>query len=203
MKFIGGNLCLDFVNTAGGRVGTRGRGYTLLRDKLVTYGDLVAWGGLAGLVSRPAARRMARRAVNDPEDAAVALARAAALREALYRVFKSVVDGGRADAGAVDILSRELSIARDHERLKPSAGAFVWVWDDPNALDRAIWDVSRSAAELLTSGELSKLRQCGGQECGWMFLDTSRNRSRQWCDMKECGNRAKVRRFRERRQRES
>jgi predicted RNA-binding Zn ribbon-like protein len=203
MKFIGGNLCLDFVNTVGARVGTRGRGYTILRDKLVTYGDLPAWSRLAGLVSTAAARRMARRAVNDPEDAAAALARAAALREALYRVLKSVVDGGRTDAGAIDILSRELSIARGHERLKPAAGAFVWVWDDSNALDRAIWDVSRAAAELLTSGELSKLRQCGGQECGWMFLDTSRNRSRQWCDMKECGNRAKVRRFRERRQRES
>jgi predicted RNA-binding Zn ribbon-like protein len=146
---------------------------------------------------------MARRAVNDPEDAAMALARAAALREALYRVFKTVVDGERAARGAIDILSRELSIARDHERLKPSAGAFVWVWDDQNALDRVIWEVARWAAELLTSGELSKLRQCGGQECGWMFLDTSRNRSRQWCEMKECGNRAKVRRFRARLNRKS
>ncbi len=99
----------------------------------------------------------------------------------------------------MDTLSRELSIARDHERLSRSADVFAWTWDDRYALDLVLWSVSRSAAELLTSGELSTLRQCGGEECGWLFLDPSRNHSRQWCDMRDCGNRAKVRRFRARR----
>jgi predicted RNA-binding Zn ribbon-like protein len=113
-----------------------------------------------------------------------------------------VIDSRRAARADIEVLERELSNARDHERLSPSARAFVWTWDDPNALDRVLWEVSRSAAELLTSDELSKLRLCGGDDCGWMFLDTSRNRSRQWCDMRDCGNRAKVRRFRERQQRQ-
>jgi predicted RNA-binding Zn ribbon-like protein len=197
MKFIAGSLCLNFVNTVGGRVGSRA--YKILKDKLVTYENLVAWTRLAGIVSPHAARLLARRAASDPKHAAAILARAASLREALYRTFKSIVDGRRVAGCDMYTLSRELSIARDHERLSRAAGAFVWTWDDRHALDLVLWSVSRSAAELLTSDELSKLRQCDGEECGWLFLDTSRNHSRQWCDMRDCGNRAKVRRFRARR----
>ncbi len=196
MKFIGGSLCLDFVNTVGGRVGSRA--CKVLRDKLATYEDLLAWSRLAGLVSPAAAALLARRAAGHPREARAALARATSLREAHYRIFKSIVDGRRAASADMILLGRELSIARGHERLSRSGDSFAWTWDDRDALDQAIWAVSRSAAELLTSGELSKLRQCGGPECGWMFLDTSRNHSRQWCDMRDCGNRAKVRRFRAR-----
>jgi predicted RNA-binding Zn ribbon-like protein len=197
MKFIAGSLCLDFVNTVGGRASRRP--YTVLRDKLGTYEDLLMWSRLAGLVSPAGVRSLERRAAGKPKEAFVVLKRAAALREALYRVFRSVVDGRRPIRNDIEILERELSIARDHERLSPAAGAFVWTWDNRDALDQVLWAVSRSAAELLTSKELARLRQCGGDECGWMFLDTSRNRSRQWCDMRDCGNRAKVRKFREKR----
>jgi predicted RNA-binding Zn ribbon-like protein len=199
MKFIGGSLCLDFVNTVGGRADQRA--YTVLRDKLPTFDDLLTWSRLAGLVSQAEVLRLVRRAAGNPKEAAVVLKRAATLREGLYRIFRSVVDGRRTVRNDIAILERELSNARDHERLSPAAGAFEWTWDDRDALDRMLWAVSRSAAELLTSEDLSTLRHCGGEECGWMFLDTSRNRSRQWCDMRDCGNRAKVRRFRERRQR--
>jgi predicted RNA-binding Zn ribbon-like protein len=41
------------------------------------------------------------------------------------------------------------------------------------------------------------VRLCADASCAWLFLDTTRNRTRRWCDMKECGNRNKVRRFRE------
>jgi predicted RNA-binding Zn ribbon-like protein len=62
-----------------------------------------------------------------------------------------------------------------------------------------LWPVARSAAELLTSGDLARVGQCPGEECGWLFLDTSRAGRRQWCDMADCGNLAKVRRFRDQR----
>ena len=70
--------------------------------------------------------------------------------------------------------------------------------DSEAALDRMLWSIAHSGAELLTTGDLSRLRECGGEECGWLFEDTSRNRSRQWCDMQDCGNLAKVRRYRTR-----
>ena len=78
-------------------------------------------------------------------------------------------------------------------------GGYTWVWDEGGrALDSMLWPVARSAADLLTSGELQAVRQCAGRACGWLFLDTSRNRTRRWCDMSVCGNRAKARRHHER-----
>lgn len=206
MKFIAGELCLDFINTVGARVSKPGhhrvRDYagTVLRDKLVSYQDLLTWSKLAGLVSNSEARSVAGDAAGFPDDAAAVLVRATTLREVLYRILKSVVEGWRPNPRDLDVLRAELSISRSHEYLAPAAEGFSWVWDDDShtALDHPLWVVSRSAAHLLTSPSLALLRQCGGTECGWMFLDTSRNRGRQWCDMRICGNRAKAMRFRRR-----
>jgi predicted RNA-binding Zn ribbon-like protein len=195
-KLVGGRLCLDFINTVGGRAGA-----TVLRDKLADYSDLLEWTRLAGIANQPESRNLARRAAAHRHEAEATLARAVQLREALYRVFKSAAEGRRPRVADLDTLSQELRVARARERLTHTGGAFAWTWQDgETALDRILWPVSLSAADLLTSGDLSRLRQCGGHECGWMFLDTSRNRSRHWCDMKDCGNRAKVSRFRQRHQ---
>ena len=203
-KLIGGRLCLDFVNTVGGWVsGGTGRGHNyadmVLREKLPRYGDLMSWAECGGALTEREARQLGRRAANEPRAAAFALARAAGLRGALYRIFKSVVENWTPRPADVAILQRHLSVSRTHQRLSRLSGAFVWTWEDSDpTLERVLWPVADSAAELLTSRDLALIRQCGGDECGWMFLDTSRNHSRQWCNMKECGNRAKVRRFRQR-----
>jgi len=56
---------------------------------------------------------------------------------------------------------------------------------------------------LLTSSQrLNQVRQCRGDNCGWLFVDGSKNHSRRWCDMRDCGNRAKVRRHRLKQRRE-
>jgi predicted RNA-binding Zn ribbon-like protein len=205
MKFIGGRVCLDFVNTVGARVSgqrdKRFRDYadSVLREKLNNYQDLLTWGQLAGLATKDEVRRLGHMAERHPQDAARTLARAKRLREALYRIFKSLLEGWPLDDADVDLLRQELSIAKTHERLRRSGTRFAWAWEQSeDALDGALWRVSQSAADLLTSSDPGQLRQCSGDECGWMFLDTSRNRGRRWCDMKDCGNRAKVRQFRQR-----
>jgi len=193
VKFIAGRLCLDFVNTVGGRT------ETVLRDKLNEYSDLLRFAQLSGTLSPAGARRLARVAAEGADRAAAALTRAIAFREALYRIFKASLDGRRPSGPDLETLGMEVSTSRSHERLALAGGMYSWAWDDDAVPDRVLWPVARSAAELLTSEDMEKLRQCGGVECGWLFLDTSRNRSRRWCDMRDCGNRAKVRRFREKR----
>jgi predicted RNA-binding Zn ribbon-like protein len=196
MKFVAGSLCLDFVNTVGGRTGGRD---IVLRDKLKEYRDLLTWSQLAGLSTARDRRYLESAAERYPARAAATLARAIRLREALFRISKSLLGRSLPDERDVDVLRNELSIAKARERLVRNGRQFVWAWDPSgDALDAPLWRVARSAADLFTSPELKKLRQCGGDECGWMFLDTSRNHSRRWCDMKDCGNRAKVRRFRRR-----
>jgi predicted RNA-binding Zn ribbon-like protein len=109
-----------------------------------------------------------------------------------------LVDGGRPSGTDAEVLRQELSIARAHQRFAEHGGRFVWTFPErTEALDRFLWPVPLSAAELLTSSDLDRLGQCGGVDCGWIFLDTSRNRRRQWCTMQDCGNRAKVQKFRQ------
>jgi predicted RNA-binding Zn ribbon-like protein len=180
-------------------VGGRDAHDVVLRDKLTDYADLVAWSRLAGIFTAREARNLEFFAERYPAPAAATLARAIRLREALFRICKSLL-GRSAPAGSdVDVLRNDISFAKVHQRLVRAGAGFVWAWDrSENALDSPLWRVSQSAADLLTSADLQKLRQCAGNECGWLFVDTSRNRSRRWCDMKDCGNRAKVRRFRRR-----
>jgi predicted RNA-binding Zn ribbon-like protein len=58
--------------------------------------------------------------------------------------------------------------------------------------------VVESAADSLIGGELTRVRRCSDPRCPRLFLDTTRNARRRWCDMATCGNRAKAARFRER-----
>lgn len=194
VKFIAGCLCLDFVNTVGGRKVTG----AAIRDKIASYEDLLAWSVLAGSVDRRHAGALARLTASGIENAANILARAIRLREALYRLFKSAMQGRRPGGTDFDVLRHELSIARAHQRLAAQSGKFIWMLPPHSAApDRILWPIALAAAALLTSNDLARLGQCGGENCGWLFLDTSRNHRRQWCDMRDCGNRVKVQRFRQ------
>lgn len=189
-RMLGGNLALDFVNTVGGRTPANSNRYEIDRERLTSIDDLYEWALVAGIINASERRRLANEARAHPRAAANVFARAVRLREVLYRLFVGT--------HKLDALNDELKIARSHERLGFAGGRVQPIWDDDTALDRPLWDVARAAAVLLTSDQLERVRQCPGESCGWLFVDTSRNRSRQWCDMNDCGNLAKVRRFRER-----
>jgi predicted RNA-binding Zn ribbon-like protein len=202
LRLIGGCLCLDFANTVGGRrparIGKRrGCNSEVLHEKLTDNDSLMAWAVHAGVLSGSQIRRVAMKSRARRDENRLVL-RALALREGIYRVFKSIVDRTTPPAADLELLNREIGEARRHERLHFTGGRFEWesVGGDPGEI--VLWQVARSAGELLTSGNLSRIRECGGEDCGWLFLDTSKNQSRQWCYMQGCGNLAKVRRFRQR-----
>jgi predicted RNA-binding Zn ribbon-like protein len=198
MKLVGGDPVLDFVNTVGGRARASAR---VRDDKLGSYTDLLAFARHAGLLEARVARELGRLAERRPRAAAQAHARALAWREALYRTLAALMLGrppAPADLAAVEA---EIALARGHEGLSHRNGALAWEWRAPEAaLDSPLWPLCRAAAALITSPLCERMRQCGGEDCGWLFLDQSRNHSRQWCTMEDCGNLAKVRRFRARRQ---
>jgi predicted RNA-binding Zn ribbon-like protein len=205
-KLIGGRLCLDFANTVGGRSSagpSTKKGvdaYVVREERLADYYDLLAWSLRVGLLTDAAAKRLARGARLRESEAAAVWKRAIALREAVYRISMAIISQTQPRGNDLELLNRELATARDHLRLaRGEEGNFVWKWNETkDALDPVLWRVAHSAAEMLTTSDLTRLRQCGGDNCGWLFEDTSRNRSRQWCDMQDCGNLAKVRRFRSR-----
>jgi predicted RNA-binding Zn ribbon-like protein len=187
LNLIGGRLSLEFVNT----VDTHD---TRIDEKLNSYADLVWWALRVEMLDEAAAAPLFARADAEPATAAVVLARAIELREAVYRVFSAARSGEAADDADVAVLNGELSRALGWLRVRAEGGEFGWGWEDAAELDRVLWPVVRDAAELLVSDELRRVGKCCGDNCDWLYLDTSRNRSRRWCDMQSCGNRAKARR---------
>jgi predicted RNA-binding Zn ribbon-like protein len=204
MKLVGGRLFLDFTNTVGGRKSNSASkgsadAVLVLRDKLKDYSDLVVWGQHTGIISETEAQRLIAESKRRGTEAAAVLERAIALREALYHICEAILNGRHPEVAQLAVLNSELLEARSHQRLMHAAEGFKLEWVDSKAdLDRLLWPIVRSAAEFLTRGDLSRLRLCVGEDCSWFFEDTSRNKSRQWCDMQACGNLAKVRRFRTR-----
>ena len=118
-----------------------------------------------------------------------------ALRELLYRVLLAHGSGALPAPADLEELNRALAEALARRRLTARGAALAWTWDAREmSLDRPLWPILESAAELLTSERGTRVRQCASDTCGWMFLDRSPAGRRRWCDMKSCGNRAKARR---------
>jgi predicted RNA-binding Zn ribbon-like protein len=187
----GGRLCLDFTNT----VGDRGAEPV---EHLGLYGDFVAWAEQAGATTARAARGLRRAAAARPALARQVLADAIRLREAIYRVFAAVASGRAPRPPDLAIVNAAVPAAFEHSRLVPSPGGFTLAADvSADDLAAPLTPVVRSAVDLLTSPEVERVRTCAAATCAWLFLDTTKNRARRWCDMKVCGNREKVRRFRE------
>jgi predicted RNA-binding Zn ribbon-like protein len=192
-KLRGGDVSLDFVNTLGWRL----TGYP--REYLRSYEDLLDWGRQAGLLALEETEDLSWEATLDPEGARETLSRALALREAIHRLISAHIAGESQDENDLSALNRELSIALSHLRVMPADGAYSWGWDrsgdeGKTPLDSPLWRVAQSAAQLLTSEKLGRVKLCAGEGCGWIFLDESRNSSRRWCDSRDCGNRERVRR---------
>ena len=184
----GGALCLDFANTWS----DRGRPET---DHLLAYADLLAFALQTELLSAGEADRLSGRAHREPQAAAAALALSRDLRETLYRSFSALAADRAPEAADLERLNAALPEALSRLRLERRGEELVWAWaapDDP--LETPLWPVLRSAAELLTAEERRRIRECAGSACTWLFLDRSRNRSRRWCSMETCGNRAKAHR---------
>jgi predicted RNA-binding Zn ribbon-like protein len=199
VNLIGERLCLDFVNSVGARRFSPSRKMSLREEKLNDYLDLLAWGRHAGALTNADAEARAQEGNSHPREAVAVFHRAIRLREAIYHVCTAKLSHEQPNEADLLVLNEELRLARCAEQLVFEKAKFDWQWSSrDSSLDRVLWPVAQSAADLLTQDDLSRLRQCAGDDCGWIFLDTSRNRGRHWCDMRDCGNVAKVRRFRRR-----
>jgi predicted RNA-binding Zn ribbon-like protein len=186
---VGGRLALDFVNTVDPRHGP-GR-----REFLTSYGDLLAWAEPLGADLPHELSALRRAAAEDPGRAQLAFDRAMHLREALYRVFAAALARRAVADDDLAVVNALLGDATDHHVLVPAVGGGIRDgWADAAALDSMLWPVVIDAWDLLTTADIDRVRECPGDgTCGWLFLDTSRSGTRRWCDMRTCGNRAKVR----------
>jgi predicted RNA-binding Zn ribbon-like protein len=126
--------------------------------------------------------------------------RAVGFREALYPLLRAVAERRTPDPGHLATLQTELAATRVRLELAVTPAGTV---DEtlPVEPELPLWRVALSARELLLTLPCRRLRICAGNECGWLFLDSSKAGRRRWCSMADCGNRAKARRHYARRHR--
>ncbi len=193
-EFVGNSLCLDFANTV------HDRNCSTQRDEFTGYGDLIAWSQLAGITTVGEAEQLLAQARQHPKEAARVFMEAVELREVIYRIFAAIAQESAPDPSDLSRLNGLFADAMSRACITFRDNTFTWDWaQKETTLESILWTVVRSAAELLTSEELHMTRQCAADDCTWLFLDTSKNHSRRWCDMKSCGNRTKVGRHYEKR----
>jgi len=200
-----GNVCLDFINTLDDR--PSGEPKELLKN----YYDLARFGEDTGILTPEQLDFFYERVLLMPDEAAEAMRRAINLREALYAIVSALMKKQPAPQLAMDRLNANLHDAALHSRLvqpklvQPKSaqskvpqveGRLEWRFDDlTSSFSAMLWPIARAAADLLASSDMALVRACSSPTCQWLFLDTSKNHNRRWCSMKQCGNRAKVRRF--------
>lgn len=200
--------CLEFLKTRGWESRDRED------DVLDSPTRFVAWARKEGLVAAAEARRLRTIARDEPKAIRGVLDHARELRTLLHGIFHRVAEDELPGAEDLRALEETLSATGERLALLPGAeGTIAWRWNgreedplteierdelDAAATRRIVGGIARSAADLLASGELERVKICDAHDCGWFFVDVSRNKSRRWCDMAGCGNRAKAQRYRER-----
>jgi predicted RNA-binding Zn ribbon-like protein len=190
-EWVGGTPVLDFTNT----VTWAPAG--LENERLSEYADLVGWAREAGLVTRKEAGRLEGLAAESPGAGRDAIKRARRLREVLHEVLLAEASGRAPSEQAARRFDAALAQASARLTLRPGESGWSWAWRPRKGDDLAelLHPIAWAAAQLLTSDDRRFLKHCAADDCGWLFLDRSRNRARRWCDMKVCGNNAKARRF--------
>jgi len=191
LELIGGRLCLDFANTVSTRIDS------LRRDYLTCYGDLLEWSRHAGILKNGEVKRFRMEAHRHPVNANRVLHAAILIRETIYRIFSAIAHQKKPSASDMALLNSALSKALHRTQILPKGQGFEWGWKDADhTLNDMLWPIVRSAADLLTSPQIIRIRQCSRREgCDWLFMDMSKNQSRRWCSMTLCGSLDKARRY--------
>jgi predicted RNA-binding Zn ribbon-like protein len=191
-ELIADNVALDFVNTVDHR-------NTDPKELIESYNDLIRFAEDSGVLQHGLVDRLIERSYVAADRAQDVLMRAREMREAMHEVFRAILQKKPVPPAALARVNADAQSAAAHMSLVQGVGhgktGFEWRYEDFGSFDVVMWPIARAAVDLLASDRLPYVRSCSAKTCDWLFLDTSKNHHRRWCDMKVCGNRAKVRRF--------
>lgn len=188
-QFIAGALCLDFANTIHNfRAEDK-------EEELRAISDLLQWAKEAGLLSGADHDRLAAHYNHNPREAAATLGKGTAIRDLLLSIFAGIANGRSISSLRQSELNSVLAQAPGLLRVMKKSDRIETKWmSAAEGVSQVFFAVLTSAAKLLASDRLGRIRECSSADCTWLFVDESRNRSRRWCEMRTCGNRIKARR---------
>jgi predicted RNA-binding Zn ribbon-like protein len=190
LTLVGGELALDFANTSSGR------GSDELQEHLQAAGDVIDWAAHARVLPPADADWLKKAAADDPALGKKLLSSALALREDVYEVGAGLAAGEGPPSGPIDRIRAVHAHCLERARLQPFDRHFAWNWlTAASPTEAVLGPISLSALTTLMQADLTRIKQCQGDKCGWLFLDTTKNKSRRWCEMEVCGNRAKQKRL--------
>ena len=189
LPIVGGHLALDFANTIDDPEGPA------RFDHIATFPGLLSWSVRTGALSPERARRLQQAAARQPRAAARALRRAHTLRQALSSTFTAVATQSGSATTHWAVLQPFVRDAISHAEITPATGTreYQLAWPDPDDFSAMLWPIAQVALALLTGPDLHRLKRCAG--CPWLFVDRSKNASRRWCAMNDCGTQEKIRRY--------
>ena len=190
-EWSGGHPALDFVNTLDERPSDAPI------ENLATYGDLVRFAELAGLIDTEKAKYLRR--LSGTRCARIA-GRARELREQLHGILAALNRQSPFPQDMLKAIAAAIRRAHAARVLVAATGTRIavhdWDWSPSRAADVPLHACAIAIEDLLVSAEQSRIRKCAAADCDVYFIDTSKGRRRHWCSMGNCGNREKQRRWR-------
>lgn len=184
-KLVGGQSSLDLINTLAWP------GTAREHDWFEPPTNVTLWAVEVGLIDEHTRRRLhatVSRAANGWKPQVAAVRR---IRDILRQVIAPVARGQAPSRRSIDELNRLLGSACSRRHL--DRDTLDWSWSEPGTLEALMAPVVWNGGHVLSSIDPERLGHC--PSCGWLFHDTTRNRSRRWCDMGDCGSRDKALRY--------
>ncbi len=185
MRLDGGVLCLDFVNTVPSRLDG------LNRDHLKDFHDLVYWARRAGIVDEAGFERLQKAGAANEKKAEAFFADALGVRELVYSIFRLISHNKKVPQASINAFNKLTAKHFTYLQVAASNNGFEEQWNfGAEPFDAIIAPIVKTAYDLLISGRLDRVKECSN--CGWLFLDTTKNGRRRWCSMQDCGSNVKA-----------
>ena len=189
VALIAGDLALNFANSESGR------GFPTRQDHLQAPTDVADWLEHAGALGAAATAELRALLAADPAFAQALLAEARRLRDDVRAVAAAIARRADPPPAALDDLAALHARWLAAARLAPDGPRRAWRWRVADApLAAALGPIALAAVALVAERDPTRIKECGGVACGWLFYDGTKNNRRRWCEMEVCGNRAKQRR---------
>lgn len=187
-KVIGGELCFDFANT----VSWRNR--EIPHEWLNSVENLATWCQLVGIFNEVESRQLIKELSISHGTIEKNLSLLQEFREVIFRLFSAIANNETPLKKDIKYLNNFASQRIGARKITYNKKAFFFELESTLTLfDKIIHKVFYSVTHMATHMDLSRANKC--KSCEWLFYDKSRNRSRRWCVMEDCGNRNKVNSF--------
>ena len=185
IRFDGGRLCLDYINTVHDRLEEP------LNDYLKSVNDLIQWSFRAEVIDSGTMKTLHRNALEKSGQANEFFKEAIKVREIYYEIFLCIARDQRIPEKLLDAFNHLVSIYFPHLKISANSTGYCEKWNyPPGSFYLITAPILKDAYDLLLNGKQNRIREC--PNCGWLFYDSSKNASRRWCSMETCGSNVKA-----------